>query len=153
MTTQPPFEERLKSAALTYPNHKFVQSIAGQCASGRTLSAAQFKAISEALDRLESEHFLLIDAPPLTSGKQAFSGTIIKLKEVDGKFGKRIKMIVRLDDQNKVWSTVPKGLDPKVNLQVKFEGVLEVSESDPHFGFVKFPAVIKPNLNLTLPLN
>jgi cobalamin biosynthesis Co2+ chelatase CbiK len=141
-TTLPTLPERLALAAKAHPFHKFVQSIYGQCCiQGRTISQKQYDAIVTVLDNFDRDAIQLSTTPPLIPGKQLFEGIVQSIKEVDSKFGTRLKMVVRLSNGNKVYSTVPNKLIPTKGQSVKFSGELTVSESDPHFGFVKFPSI------------
>jgi hypothetical protein len=137
------FNERLVDAVKAHPNHKFLQSIASQLINGRTLSQAQFTAINDVLDRFDESEVLLANTPPLTTNPnpQQFAGVIQSIRDVEGKFGTRTKMIVRLIDGNTVYSTVPRALNKRATkgAHVTFSGTLTVSNDDPHFGFVKFP--------------
>lgn len=60
-----------------------------------------------------------------------------------GDYGSTVKMLVRLDDNNKVWGTVPLALDcPDGGYRghrVEFTGTIERSRDDEHFGFFSRP--------------
>lgn len=83
--------------------------------------------------------------PNLTDGRQEFTGRIVGFKHASFYTARRevftLKMIVELEDGNKVYSTVPAAIaDADKGDTVKFTATLEVSRDDNHFGFCKRPS-------------
>ena len=135
---------RLANALARHPFQKFLISIASQLKSGRTLSQAQFDAVIKVLDQLDESDAALANVEPLLPGLQIFTGIVSSLKEVDGKYGVRFKMVIKLDNGNRVYSTVPSKLVGSLQRgqSVKIQGTLTVSNDDPHFGFVNSPKAL-----------
>lgn len=74
------------------------------------------------------------------SGRQTIQGTCLAAKTVDGFYGDTFKWLVKMDDGNKVWGSVPAAIDaPPKGRRIEFAAAFEVSEDDPHFGFYKRP--------------
>ncbi len=89
----------------------------------------------------------LAEAPELTEGRYTVEGLVISTKWKDG-FGygeMTLKMLVELDDLNRVWGTVPRSILDTVEaaefrtLRVRFDAAVERSDDDIHFGFYKRP--------------
>jgi hypothetical protein len=92
----------------------------------------------------------LADAPPLAEGRQTVEGEVVMVKFYDNDFGGTFKMLVKMDDGNKVFGSVPSNLmEIKVeenvyeNLgkgdRVKFDAAVTPKADDVHFGFYKRP--------------
>lgn len=77
---------------------------------------------------------------PLEPGRRALAGEIVSTKWVTSDFGETYKMLVRLEDGNKVWGTVPQSRDVVKGQQIRFTATVETSGDDEHFGFFKRPA-------------
>lgn len=93
---------------------------------------------------------------PVPAGRQTLAGTIRSTKWQDNDFGGNLKMLVVLDDGNKVWGTVPESVHclaydhysngehvPAIELRgrrITFTATVEASRNDEHFGFFKRPA-------------
>lgn len=93
--------------------------------------------------RKVEEEKQLEDAPLLGSGRQTITGTIISTKYVDNPYSdaRTHKMLVKLDDGNKVYGTVPSVIDSHAtdlkDLRVQFDAKVEPKED--HFGFFSRP--------------
>jgi hypothetical protein len=135
--------QRLTDAHIAQPNHSFLSSLFAQ--ANRGLSANQVAALNEILTRMDEEAFRLSSVSPLVSGTYRMTGTIQSLKIVAGKFGARQKMRVLLDTGNTVYCSVPKEIAQIAakGLSITFSGEVTVSNDDEHFGFVKFPVIVK----------
>lgn len=88
----------------------------------------------------------LANAAPLADGRRSISGKVISTKWQEGDYGTTAKMLVKEDDGNKVWGTVPESLfreghdlDGMKGLRVEFTATVERSRDDEHFGFYKRP--------------
>ena len=72
-------------------------------------------------------------------------GVVLTTRWQDNPFGygaSTLKMLVKLDDGNKVWGTMPNTLieiDTDKGDRIRFTATAEVSEDDDHFGFFKRP--------------
>jgi hypothetical protein len=77
------------------------------------------------------------DAP---QGKVTVTGTILVAKYQESHFGEQYKMLVKLADGAKVWSTVPTSLgDVHKDDVVTFTATFERSKDDSKFAFAKRP--------------
>ena len=94
---------------------------------------------------------------PLVEGRREVVGEVLGTKVQDGFYGDALKMLVREDDGNKVWGTVPQALLDQVyemdkddddfdgtkkllpGKRVRFTALVLRSDRDEHFGFFKRP--------------
>jgi hypothetical protein len=85
--------------------------------------------------------------------RQKLQGTIVSHKWQSGgyRYEKTHKMLVRLDDGNKVWGSMPQSIedhaahqniDPK-GMKIQFVASVKRSNNDDHFGFFNRPAQAK----------
>lgn len=81
------------------------------------------------------------DQPALVvpDGRVAIEGKVISTKLVETGFGTQYKMLVELADGNRIFGTVPKGIDPAKGDTVGFTARIEASRDDDHFGFFSRP--------------
>lgn len=99
----------------------------------------------EKIQQAEAEK--LEGAPALTEGKREIEGEIVSTKWHDSQYGTTPKMVVRLDDGNKLWGTIPAEIEDKaegdletlVGLRIFIVATVKVSDRDPHFGFFSRP--------------
>lgn len=91
-------------------------------------------------------------APPLDDNnglRMTLTGTIVKEKWQESYYDhvKAHKMIVKLDDGNKVFGSVPveveRHSDEIVGLRVQFDAKVEISKKDENFGFFSRPTKAK----------
>lgn len=88
----------------------------------------------------EAEAVMSIVIPPIVEGKTTMTGEILSIKTHYSDFGACLKMLVKLNDGNKVWGTLPSGLDEAaVGDKVTFTATVTKSDKDDHFGFFKRP--------------
>lgn len=110
--------------------------------------------------RRQAEAEELAQAEPLAEGRRSIVGVVLSTKWQESDFGSTLKMLVRQDDGNKVWGSVPESLqeltrpswdqetgdviEPELeNLKgarVEFTATVERSRDDAHFGFFKRPS-------------
>jgi hypothetical protein len=82
------------------------------------------------------------NAGPMPTGRVEIEGVIVHTRWQESNFsyyGGCTKMIVKLDDGNKVWGTMPSALEADKGDRVRFTATVEVSDKDEHFGFFKRP--------------
>lgn len=108
-----------------------------------SLSAKQIDAVQRGIDRAkkrEAEAEALKSVEPLAEGRYAIEGEVLTTKWQESDYGTTLKMLVKMDDGNKVWGTVPRAIecDPKGE-RVNFTATVERSKDDEHFGFYKRP--------------
>jgi hypothetical protein len=135
----------------------FRASLAHKLFQHGSLSAAQVEAVRRGMVREAEVDAKHAAAGQLTAGKQEISGTIVSHKwqeqESYSGYGTRSvhKMLVELDNGNRVWGTMPAAVDeacwldeaqteyePK-GVRVKFAAEVEPSRDDPYFGFFRRP--------------
>jgi hypothetical protein len=78
-------------------------------------------------------------------GKLTLRGRVLSTKWKENMYGGALKMLVELEDFNRVWGTVPAALqfgggdDELVGKTVEFTATVERSRDDEHFGFYSRP--------------
>lgn len=109
----------------------------------RGLTDLQEKCLPGAVERYErkrAEEEERKDLPMLLDGRRELTGEVLGRRVQEGHWSNTEKMLVRLDDGNKVWGTVPIDLlDVEVGQRVQFTATVEVSAKDEHFGFFSRP--------------
>ena len=103
-------------------------------------------------ERKQAEREALADVEPLREGKREVEGEVLSAKWKLSQYGESLKMLVREDDGNKVWGSVPQFLqdlaweqfdgpaeDTLPGKRVSFSAEVERSRDDEHFGFFKRP--------------
>lgn len=102
------------------------------------------------------------DAADFPTGRATVTGEVVSVKLKESQFGDSFKWLVKTDDGNKVWGTIPTSVleaarwaryDERFNegelycyqqhlvgKTVKFTATFEVSADDNHFGFYKRPS-------------
>jgi hypothetical protein len=79
------------------------------------------------------------DAP---TGRVMVTGTVLGVKVQESDFGVVKKMLVRLENNSKVWVTVPGGSGIERNDMVTFTATFSVSKDDKSFGFGSRPVLV-----------
>ena len=81
----------------------------------------------------------------VVAGRREMTATVLGTRCQDSMYGIQFKMLVRTDDGQKLWSTIPASLmdlGAIADLRgktIRFTGTVEVSRDDDFFGFVKRP--------------
>jgi hypothetical protein len=97
-------------------------------------------------DRKLEEAKQLEDAPLLADGRQTIEGIIVSEKYTETVYGRQHKMLVKMDDGNKVFGTMPDSIEhavydtereTAVGMRIKFDAKVEPKED--HFGFYSRP--------------
>ena len=112
----------------------------------RTLVKRQEMAAKQLEDAVNAPE---ADAP---SGKHTVAGIVVSSKVEDGLYGPQRKMLVKLDDGNKVWGSMPASIIDgirehygytedafKGGVRVSFSANFTVSNNDSHFSYYKRP--------------
>lgn len=147
------------------PRHgtDFMAQLAGKLRKYGSLTQGQIDAARRIMDgwvREDAEKAALADAPALTAGRYVIEGTVVSHKwtDDDGPYGSQHKMLVKLDDGNKVWGTVPAAIEDAMRdswdddgtlipaqvddlkgARVQLTATVTVSHDDPHFGYYGNP--------------
>jgi hypothetical protein len=127
----------LKEMNFAFNNYGYLTT--GQAEATRRILA---KRVEQAAERL-AEPIPTTSAP---TGRQHVKGMILSTKLVNTMYGEQLKMLVKLEDGNKVYGSVPsdirRNLDDPYNAhgtKVSFSATFEQSRDDEHFGFFKRP--------------
>ena len=79
------------------------------------------------------------DAP---SGRTDVTGVVLSIKEQESDFGLVRKMLVKLDNNAKVWCTVPGGCGAERNARITIRATWTPSQDDKSFAFGSRPMII-----------
>ena len=83
-------------------------------------------------------------APVLAEGRYTIEGRVVSTKTQESIYGTQYKMLVQMEDGNRVWGTVPSVIwDIEAGSMVKFDAAVERSNDDDHFGFYKRPTKVQ----------
>jgi hypothetical protein len=109
-----------------------------------SLSEAQLNALTKSLQRdYEFEARRLAEASEAKgdapSGRVEVCGRVLTVKEVETGFGFSKKMLLKLENNAKVWLTVPSGSDVNRDDVVRVKATFTVSRDDKHFAFGSRP--------------
>lgn len=154
-------EHPVEAAYLFNPDRAadgFIDNLARKVGIYGELSEKQLACVTRNIEReaewdkrKAEEAAKLVDTPPIENGRREVTGTVRSIKWQDNDFGGSFKMLVELEDGNKVWGTLPaslKGHDfntghddlgADTDDRVRFTATIERSTDDEHFGFFKRP--------------
>jgi len=147
----------------------FLTSVAGSLRKYGTLYPRQAEAVTKCIAydasraaRAEQQAARTESAPALAAGRYVITGKIVSTKWQESQFGNTQKMLVELEDGNRVWGSVPSSLadltlsTTEVNeertgynviegislpgTKIQFTATVEISDKDEHFGFFARPA-------------
>jgi hypothetical protein len=114
----------------------------------QTAAVAKWQANSNRAEQIANEEKAKAEnLPALTEGRRLLTGQVISTKWHDSDYGTTPKMVIRLEDGNKVWGTIPADIenategdiDTLVGKTVSLVAGVKVSDRDPHFGFYSRP--------------
>jgi hypothetical protein len=128
-------------------DHYIVQDIERKLWQYGDLSDKQvelvFKIAREQAERLvnQAARAAKMDAAPvLAEGRYTIEGRIVSTKTQESMYGTQYKMLVEMENGNRVWGTVPSNIwDVEAGSRVRFDAAVERSQDDEHFGFYKRP--------------
>lgn len=114
----------------------------GQTAAALKIAA---KRAQQSAERAEREATEVVPATPAPEGRVTVTGKVVHTKTVESDFGATMKMLVVLEDGNKVWTTIPSKLfsvsnEPVKGATIKLTATFERSKDDEHFSFGKRPS-------------
>jgi len=75
-------------------------------------------------------------------GRQTVTGAVLSTKLVEGFYGATLKMLVKLENNSKTWTTVPSKVAVERGDTVTFTATFTVSKDDPSFAFGSRPTVV-----------
>lgn len=111
------------------------------------VTEGRISALEKAADKLEAEALLLSTAPKLETGRHEISGVVLTIKTVESPYGLQDKMLVKLDNGNRVYGSVPSSIYPDRGDRVKLTATIDPKED--HFGFYSRPtkAICLPEID------
>ena len=130
-----------------HARNSFAKDVLGKLAVYGSLSARQIecvlssmqrdieRAASQAVEAVEPKG----DAP---SGRADVSGVVLTIKTQESDYGSVTKMLLKLDNNSKVWLTVPAGADLNRGDRCTVRATFTVSNDDKSFAFGKRPIVL-----------
>lgn len=120
--------------------HYFRAGLADKLYRFGSLSDAQIDAARKGLEREAADTAEKAAAGPLAEGEYEITGEIVSTRWQDGgQYGPSLKMLVKLDNGNKVWGTKPSRLDADKGDRIAFTAEVKRSDDDEHFGFFSRP--------------
>lgn len=132
-----------QAKAPLHANNAFVQDVLSKLDLWGNLSVAQVTAVRNSLARdIQKEKDRVNDTRSalVTSPRALRTGTIISQKTKQTDFGTQFKMLVELEDGNRIYGTEPSAIASlHVGDKISFCAPVEVSQNDVHFGFFSRP--------------
>jgi hypothetical protein len=137
--------EQAKNAV--HAKNSFVQDVVGKLNIYGSLSERQVAAVLKSLARdVEVAGQKAVEATEVKGnapeGRQTVTGVILSTKRVEGFYGVQEKMLVKLENNSRVWTTVPSKADAGRGDTITFTASFEVSKDDKSFGFGKRPTLV-----------
>lgn len=155
-------DDQLELSRQGQRHNSFAADVARKLRKYGELSEKQTAAIEKCLVReiefakkKQEQAAKLADAPPLAEGRIEIEGRIVSTKYQESMYGTTLKMLVELEDGNRVWGTMPAKLEDEAwkiaqdqgknapefrETLVRFTATVERSQDDEHFGFFKRPS-------------
>ena len=81
---------------------------------------------------------------PAPRGKATVTGEVLSMKWVENSFGTTHKMLVKLENNSRVWVTVPSKATIERGDTITIKATWTPSNDDPHFGFGSRPSIVTP---------
>lgn len=118
-------------------NNYFISDVIGKLVAFGSISPAQHSAVRNAITRGNWPQEVVGEAPV---GKVTVIGTVLCTKVKENRFGSTLKMLVKLENNSKVWCTVPSGIrgEPK-GCKISLTATFERSPQDAGFSFGSRP--------------
>jgi hypothetical protein len=126
-------------------SHKIILSISDQLFRKGEITdkqrTAAIKIAKQEKERAAQETERKTGLTNLEAGKQEITGTILNFKDVESQYGITTKMLVQLDNGNRLFGTCPRSLmsDEKVQRGSKVAFVATVEPKETGFGFFSRP--------------
>jgi hypothetical protein len=81
---------------------------------------------------------------PVPVGRQEFDAEILSVQQRESRFGPVTKILVKLENNSKVWMTLPSSASgAERGNKMRFRATVEASKDGPSFGFGKRPTVVE----------
>lgn len=127
--------------------HYIASDILWKLSQYGSISQGQIDLLLKVQEEFEAEAAEKANAPELPElieGRRELTGVVISTKTKESQFGTQFKMLVELDDGNRVYGTIPRSIDDQVwdtshTQRVTFTAEVTVSGDDEHFGWYRRP--------------
>jgi hypothetical protein len=88
---------------------------------------------------------------PVPTGRVEFNCEVLSTRIQESQFGETVKMLVKLENNSRVWVTVPSacGSSAVRGAKLRIRATVEASKDDPSFGFGKRPTLLKNEAEVT----
>lgn len=150
LAEHPALESALKEISdPVHARNSFAQDIVAKFNQYGGLSDRQFECLISSLAR-DHEYAAKKAAEALEvkgsvpAGRVEFNAEILSVQERESAFGPVMKILVKLENNSRVWMTLPSAASgASRGDKLRFKATLEASKDDPSFGFGKRPVIIK----------
>ena len=133
-------------AAYTGTN-TFVKDVVAKLGLYGSLSERQVSAVLNAIARdAQKAQQAVVEATEVKGlapeGRQTVTGVILSTKTVEGFYGTTLKMLVKLENNSRVWLTVPSKATADRGDTITVTATFEVSKDDKSFAFGSRPSLV-----------
>jgi hypothetical protein len=145
LKANPVFDAAIANLNTTNP---FVKDVVAKLGLYGSLSERQVTAVLAAIARdAQKATQTAVEAAeakgPAPVGRQTVTGTVLSTKVQESNFGAVKKMLLKLENNSRVWLTVPSKADADRGDVLTVTATFDVSKDDPSFAFGKFPLLVK----------
>lgn len=131
-----------------HKGNSFVHDVIGKLNQFGSLSERQVAAVLKSLARdIESVSRKAAEAVEVKGdapeGRVTVTGVILSTKDVEGVYGWTRKMLVKLENNSRVWVTVPSKSGVVKDDTITFTATFTVSKDDKSFAFGSRPSLVK----------
>jgi len=150
----PGFAEAIEQAkGAIHAKNGFVQDVIGKLNQYGSLSERQVAAVLTSLARdVQKAQQQAVEATEVKGeapvGRVTVTGVVLSTKVVEGFYGTTVKMLVKLENNSRVWLTVPSKASVSRNDSITVTATFEASKDDKSFAFGSRPTVV----NVTSPV-
>ena len=128
-------------------SNTFVKDVVAKLGLYGSLSERQVAAVLSAIARdAQKAQAAVVEAAevkgPAPEGRQTVTGVILSTKVVEGFYGSTLKMLVKLENNSRVWLTVPSKAAADRGDTITVAATFEVSKDDVSFAFGKRPSLV-----------
>ena len=125
----------------------FVKDVVAKLGLYGSLSERQVSAVLTAIARdAQKAQQAVVEAAEVKGlapeGRQTVTGTILSTKLVEGFYGSTLKMLLKLENNSRVWLTVPSKATADRGDSITVTATFEVSKDDKSFAFGKRPSLV-----------
>jgi hypothetical protein len=129
-----------------HARNTFAQDVIGKLDRFGSISENQMNAVIASLARdieFAAKRALEAETPKGDApvGRVTVTGTVLSTKEVESDFGPTTKMLMQLDNNSRVWMTVPRSAEVERGMTLTVTATFTVSETDKSFAFGKRPTL------------